>query len=93
MEYTQGEWKTVKDKENRIHIMAFHNGLEQNIAILSVRSVDQVEANAYLISAAPAMYEALKKLTETELNADVLRILSPWFDKVERIIAKAEGKE
>ncbi len=85
MNYTKGEWKVghyivYTDKSTLI--------CNANIGIVSE---GEKTANAHLIAAAPKMYEALKEIYETELNADVIRILQPWLERVERILAKAEG--
>lgn len=93
-EYTKGEWKAVKDTNGRTHLMAFDSdGAERNIAILSVRSVEQTEADAHLIAAAPAMYEALKAI----INNQMLRKAGNFTEcgilqQIDQALAKAEGK-
>ena len=76
MNYTKGE-----TAGGWIHI---HSG-KMPIALVHPKHVDK-------FLAAPDMYEALKEITETSLNADTLRILSPWLEKVLSILDKAEGK-
>ena len=81
---------------------------EQTIAVLDVSDYEatnqdgdteeevnclEAKANAHLISAAPDMYELLTEICEAKLDADTLRILQPWFNKIIPTLAKAEGKE
>ncbi len=96
--YTKGEWKVRHPVNNdyTIYIGEYGKGIEQ-IAIL-FENKPNVEANANLIAAAPAIYEALKLFQERllferehEWNYPIgLELPSVWAEKA---LAKAEGKQ
>lgn len=92
--YTKGKWEAIswnlQYPKYEMRVYAKDRGL---IARIDTDTTLDFNANARLISAAPDMYRLLKEIYEAELNADVIRILSPWFDKVEQALAKAEGKQ
>ena len=101
MEYTKGEWIAdngdselwlVGEKENGTGI-AYLGSFNGDKFITTDRSFEEHQANAHLIAAAPAMYEALKQIYEAKLNTELLRFLQPWFAKVEQALALAEGRE
>lgn len=81
MEYTTGEWRYEDDR--------IVTGYRPDEGLIATMNGDQYEkeneANAYLITAAPNMYEALKSISKE-------KVLSPIRQAaVERILAKAEG--
>ncbi len=58
MNYTKGEWKTIKRLSSKLrHIVFVNHGVLTEV-IAHVR----YQNNAHLIAAAPEMYEALKSL-------------------------------
>jgi len=83
MNYTKGEWRyTIIGLESKV--------VDERLGIIAHvserNSLAEIEANAYLISAAPDMYEALKEAFEKSHNPEVEIILM-------KALAKAEGKE
>ena len=98
MEYTKGEWRIIKDVDNRTHIMGFESDFERNVCMLSVRSPEEVEANAHLIASAPDLYEALKAVYKRmEMQDRVSRALGEegrdiLLEQVIKVLAKAESK-
>lgn len=95
--YTKGKWKIGSHNDEPFARSCLSIFREDGRRICEVSRegfmpIEEAEANAHLIAAAPDLYEACKELYETELNADVIRILQPWFQRMERILAKAEGK-
>ncbi len=70
------------------------NGIDAILSVAGNRSVAKVyhpEADARLIAAAPAMYDLLVELDDTPLDPDIVRILQPWFTKVESVVDAIEG--
>ena len=83
MNHTKGEWKYTTDG-----VVIASDGKQ----IASVFPRDR-EANAQLISSAPDLYEACKKLTAlTFWNAQFRGKHPTFYDNVVRALAKAEGK-
>ena len=93
MNYTKGEWKVISGFKIRC-------GIEQMFVAdcwtselqLPRPRLHEAEANAYLIAAAPELYEALKKLVgfdEIGGNGKDHYIL---IKKAKQALAKAEGK-
>lgn len=70
-----------------------------------LRDLSEVIEHANLISSAPEMYELLKQITDEDMltefankirlypNEPVLNILTGVFPDIEKVIAKAEGRE
>lgn len=94
--FTKGEWK-VLGVGKHIWIEPNHGDAEHIIAMVwksewePIYKKDEARANAKLIAAAPDMYEALKEAR------DYLRFnkgnASPIYDKADKALSKAEGKE
>lgn len=98
MNYTKGEWKAAIPEGSNGYWLVASNGKE----ICTIyESVAEIEANAHLIAAAPALYEALKALKEWKLaNPDIgnrpglpvgltgneIKLM------VDKALSKAEGK-
>ncbi len=96
MEYTKGEWKVIKthgdapwqegraivcDKKLIADLSIYGGGLIETV----------VNANAYLIAAAPDMYKALKQAERT-FEAFRIREVDPRMLMITKALAKAEGK-
>ena len=83
MEYTKGKWKYEKSYR-------YHNVInESGGTIVQCGTLEESEANAHLIAAAPAMYEALKQL------ALVCRDVSYTHTELvsaRKALAQADGK-
>lgn len=100
MEYTKGPWR-VKDNGNiysvciRPHRIAKVFG--RNWAITEQDKLNEMNANAQLIIAAPDMYEALKLLMKIwdesdHSDTDFIWELARVRGHFEQALAKAEGK-
>ena len=97
MNYTKGEWVTdgtrIIDKEDETIAVIFIRFKDDKVSAENAL-IDEAEANAQLIAAAPAMYEALKKAEKLLGNMDS----RSWaeaivYDQITKALAKAEGKE
>jgi len=66
------------------------DGSEVVADIRTHQPAGEVEANAHLISSAPEMYEALKKLAECSKEIPLMKYEQGLVDKA---IAHAEGRE
>jgi len=85
MSYTKGEWKVKRDISciSEINI--------ENDYFTICRNV--FPEDAHLISAAPNMYKALKKISNCTNQDDVDRLIAVGLlDELKNIINKAEGK-
>ena len=85
MEYTKGEWKSKMDATGE-RIILVDNDEHLEVICRGVRHY-----NMNLISAAPDMYEALKKL-RIQYLFEGQTAESPLTKEVEKALAKAEGK-
>jgi len=66
-QFTPGPWKAERDTARNAYAwkVTGAKGVVEDIARLAlVDSVSQIEANATIIAAAPAMYEALQDIVE-----------------------------
>lgn len=105
MHYTKGEWKVTKwNKGFGFNVFA-DEGFVASVPLGTglIHTMVEAQANAYLISAAPNVYEKL--VASTESLVDVLGYLNGGQieiakDKIKRIridnkiaLAKAKGKE
>jgi hypothetical protein len=89
LNFKKGEW-TLMGKSNAI-VQCGNYIVADCTADLGALSKDCVQANAYLISAAPDMYEALKQYQYyNHIHNDMEAILS---DLAIKALKKAEGKE
>jgi len=97
MNYTKGEWKIVhQDKPQQpFRVYTIIKGLEYDIADVYIaipNFQNGTEANANLISASPALYEALKKawaLLAIKSHDQRIKVVA---DECGDALAKAEGK-
>ena len=101
--HTPGPWKAVKDEARNPHYawnIEGAPGVVPTIARLSMIDAGaQIEPNAHLIAAAPAMYEALQDIesyTELGLNSDEPKhweaSLQDILGIVRDALAQAEGR-
>lgn len=90
-DFTRGEWTSRKMVDD----WGIYGPNDRRLAQVhhDIDAPEQVEANARLISSAPSMYEALVEIYDAPIGADTMRAIMPWLDKVEKIIAKLEGKQ
>ena len=92
MNYTKGEWKRLKENPTVIIAQFQTGGVKQIAKIYESVVYSTNEANAYLISAAPEMYEALKDLQKAIENGKERIGAGRWFN-LDNALAKAEGKK
>lgn len=92
--FTKGPWQALlRTEKDCLHSADIMKG-DERIGSANVRYHLPVEANAYLMAAAPEMYEALKAVREEcpvdpDINAD-------WYaawQKLEAALAKATGND
>ena len=86
MKHTKGKWNLFLQDDNGFGIT---NG-DSVIAIAGEDDLLENEANAILISQAPAMLDYLKKLREADLPLGLGEVSNFALDE---LIAKAEGGE
>ena len=79
-----GSWKLDSNPTDYPQAVASSDG-----TVVALTGTDR--ANAKLIAAAPDMYGLLVELYDTTLDPDIVRILQPWFTKVESVIDAIEG--
>ena len=99
-QFTQGPW-VVKSTDEDINTKTIIDSDEFWIAkVLNFNhasdDIGESRANANLIAAAPAMYEALSQVQafiKTLVEADVLAYPTKLTDAVEVALAQAEGKQ
>ncbi len=94
-EFTKGPWAIEKTEEsNGWHSVGpVTNGkIDVMITIFGNTGRPNSEANAHLISAAPDMYEALKKLLYIAECFIPIGEADDKFDAAKQALAKAEGK-
>lgn len=94
MEHTKGEWIVIANLDGDKTIIRTGSGF---VAVTKVaRDVEECEANAQLIAAAPDMYEALKKAMlylDWATTANFQRGGdNPVRAKIRKALAKAEVK-
>lgn len=97
MDYTKGTW----ERRGQLIICRTPDGVEYIIAEMPFELMTESEANARLIAAAPALYKALKALSEWKLvNPDIGRPGLPVEFTGGQIalmvtdaLSQAEGKE
>ena len=95
MNYTEGEWKYKKVNENH-WIICYHLGYKCVIAEIT-ENIPEMEANAYLIAAAPDIYEAclsVNKWLEALINTGYAQhpLFQPMKNVLGKALSKAEGK-
>ncbi len=101
MDYTRGEWKASKTKEDERRFVSYIDCGYKTIARTMLPSqgrealtgtMEEAEANARLISATPDMYEALVMASEI-LRHEGYQGNQPVLLQINKALAKAEGKE
>ena len=91
--FTKGEWGVVRSDGYHGFYVEDSNGYTvadlyfmSKTSGLSVDHGDNPEANAHLISAAPLMYEMLKRLSAKQWDASE-------EEEIENLLAKARGEK
>ncbi len=94
--YSKGEWIPYQGKSNNVSICV--KSSDKEVVVVEVASLntllgyDTVLANACLIAAAPAMYEALKETWAYLAPLCHHSNIKVLCDKIGVALAKAEGK-
>ncbi|KKL83493.1 hypothetical protein LCGC14_1974220 [marine sediment metagenome] len=96
MAYDKGEWKYSEDREGNpgvgLYFLGEMSRIHAIIAKVFGKDREEAEANAHLIAAAPAMYEALKGARD---RLELLNDKTEGFRlemQIQQALAKAEGK-
>lgn len=87
--YTSGPWRAEDaDMFGDYAITQEGGGLAIAAVVVNLRGADEVSANAYLIAAAPELYEAAKDALVSAEHAGLLRTAKA----LRAAVAKAEGR-
>ena len=94
--HTPGPWKAVPDKSRNMYTWYVEGakGVVPTIARLSlIDACEEIESNAHLIAAAPAMYEALQQAIDELADYEAARNdpKSITRYRCEAALAQAEG--
>jgi len=81
-EFTNGPWEVGILKENQ---QVFKDRKCVTNCCVPMFTVQECEANAHLIAAAPEMYEALQHVTKNPFTDE-------WYEKINLILEKARGE-
>jgi len=97
--FTPGPWHVGYGEAIRIYDLKGNSlAIATNIHMYGRRNVNEVEANANLIAAAPELLEALEEiladytLASDEWCDDALDYALELISRVEKVIAKAKGE-
>jgi hypothetical protein len=95
--FTPGPWRAEGPDDFRdFNILHDGDSLAVAAAVSNMRSLDEIEANARLIAAAPDLIEALedlkRELVLSDVDLDYIEShFRPWLNKAESAAAKARG--
>ena len=95
-QFTPGPWKAVPDKSRNMYTWYVEGakGVVPTIARLSlIDACEEIESNAHLIAAAPAMYEALQIMVRAA-NVDEIDplVMFASIERARHVLKLAEGK-
>ena len=95
MNYTKGEWKYYYDGMKGITAVCAEDGIDlftNEVAKIQGDTQEEKDANAYLIAAAPEMYEALERLmVALEECGSVHNDVRVAYNLAKPALAKAKG--
>jgi hypothetical protein len=100
MEHTKGPWKTegtliwapdAKAVIAQVSELRATDTVGFTTPSISSPDFHEIVANAKLVAQAPAMEALLTELIDETLSADVIRILQPWFNRVDTVLEAAKG--
>ena len=96
-QFTPGPWKAMPDRSRNMFAWSVEGakGVVPTIARLSlIDACEEIEGNAHLIAAAPAMYEALKEWCDYYAAYNPIRDkrIEPFIQLTRKALAQAEGK-
>lgn len=92
--HTPGPWKAVPDRSRNLYTWYVEGakGVVPAIARLSlIDACEEIEANAHLIAAAPAMYEALQATMAYFMRSNQSH--APEVRVIRAALAEAEGRQ
>ena len=95
-QFTPGPWVAERDTARNAYAwkVTGAKGVVEDIARLAlVDSVSQIEANATLIAAAPAMYAIIKDMREAFYVKGTRKALLAVMERSRDVIAQAEGRQ
>lgn len=87
MNYTKGEWKAICNDLEGLIIFADKSKIAKPYYFQGIKTNGEFLANAYLIAAAPDMYEALKLIASCKSS-----VAGDVVDIARKALAKAEGR-
>ena len=98
MNYTKGEWGlgSLDDEPFARSELSIYREDGRKIAEImreGFLAMEEAEANAYLIAAAPDMYEALKGILEDADNGSFTTLAGSIRELAKQALAKVEGKQ
>jgi len=95
--HTPGPWKAVPDRSRNLYTWYVEGakGVVPAIARLSlIDACEEIEGNAHLIAAAPAMYEALKLCKAfIDHGPSATRSAARCKEVYDNALAQAEGRQ
>ena len=94
--HTPGPWKAVPDRSRNLYTWYVEGakGVVPAIARLSlIDACEEIEGNAHLIAAAPAMYEALRRIKVLMESGDIEGKDWMEYGQIVQALAQAEGKQ
>ena len=92
--HTPGPWKAVPDRSRNLYTWYVEGakGVVPAIARLSlIDACEEIEGNAHLIAAAPAMYEALQATLAYFMRSNQSH--APEVRVIRAALAQAEGRQ
>ena len=87
IKHTPGPWRKYEDGDFDISIFGSDN---HHVCTIYYDHNETADADASLIATAPEMLEFLQQI---EICFPKLKEHFEWFDNLEKLIAKAEGKD
>lgn len=94
-QFTPGPWKAVPDKSRNMYTWYVEGakGVVPTIARLSlIDACEEIESNARLIAAAPAMYAIIKDMREAFYVKGTRKALLEVMERSKNVLAQAEGR-
>lgn len=94
-QFTPGPWKAVPDKSRNMYTWYVEGakGVVPTIARLSlIDACEEIESNAHLIAAAPAMYAVIKDMREAFYVKGTRKALLEVMERSKNVLAQAEGR-
>ena len=94
-QFTPGPWKAVPDRSRNMYTWYVEGakGVVPAIARLSlIDACEEIEGNANLIAAAPAMYAIIKDMREAFYVKGTRKALLEVMERSKNVLAQAEGR-